>query len=105
MSKTFDILDHSLLLSIFSSFGFLSELITCLGSYFRGLLQFVQCKGCKSNDFIATSGLSQGSILGPLILCLFINSIVSEMNVRCLMYADDLKIFYVLESQEDCSNV
>ena len=48
------------------------------------------------------SGVPQGSILGPLFLNLFINDIPDVVNnSHCLMYADDLKLYRVVSTEED----
>ena len=56
----------------------------------------------KSNSFIATLGVPQGSNLGPLLFLLFINDIVDKVeHSKILLYADDIKIFKTINSEED----
>lgn len=102
LSKAFDKLDHTLLLSTLSFFGFSDDLLLFFKSYLYKRSQYVDCYGHKSSEFIATSGVPQGSILGPLFFCLFIDSILENINVPCLLYADDLKIFGIIEQPSDC---
>lgn len=60
-------------------------------------------KGYKSNTFIPSSGIPQGSNLGPLLFLLYINSIVQVVkNASCLLFADDLKIYYEIRTIQDC---
>lgn len=105
LSKAFDKLDHNILLSTLSSFGFPPNLVTFFRSYLANRTQYVECHGFKSSEFICSSGVPQGSILGPLFFCMFINNIIENINVRYLLYADDLKIFSIIESISDCETL
>ena len=40
-----------------------------------------------------TSGISQGSVLGPILFVLFINDMPSEIKNTCKLFADDAKLF------------
>lgn len=102
LSKAFDKLDHKILISKFNNFGFSSSFITFLWSYLRNRVLYVECNGFKSSNFVATSGVPQGSVLGPLFFNIFINDIVDELQVKCLLYADDLKIYYNINCNSDC---
>lgn len=102
-AKAFDKVSHKILLNKLSTeFGF-NE---CLVNFFRSYLQFrkqrVVVKGFYSDYFISTSGVPQGSNLGPLLFLLFINSVVKEIkNCNILMYADDLKIYSRINNVSD----
>ena len=50
--------------------------------------------------------MPQGSHLGPLLFLLFINDIVSLFKYsKCLLFADDLKLFMPIKNVLDCSNL
>lgn len=74
-------------------------------SYLENRRQYVEYRGYKSFDVLATSGVPQGSVLGPLMFVVFINDIVANLNVESLLYADDLKIYCVIENEQDCENL
>jgi hypothetical protein len=64
---------------------------------------YVKVDNCTSEPFIATSGVPQGSHLGPILFNLFINDIVQVFEgVKTLLFADDLKIFHDINSIDDC---
>jgi len=105
LSKAFDRLDHSILLSKLSKYGFAVSDVALFHSYLSDRTQYVGYGGLKSEEYAVTSGVPQGSVLGPLLFILFFNDIVTELDVGYLMYADDLKIFSVIKSHEDCKRL
>jgi hypothetical protein len=51
-----------------------------------------------------TSGVPQGSILGPLLFIVFTNDISKLVDDCCLsFYVDDLKIYKTIDNNDDCT--
>ena len=48
-----------------------------------------------------TSGVPQGSVLGPVLFTLFVNDIPSMVSSPTFMFADDTKIFRCVKSGDD----
>jgi ribonuclease P/MRP protein subunit RPP40 len=101
-SKAFDRVDHKLLLTKLDSFGFSDNLIQLIASYLSDRALFVQYRGFSSGLFQQLSGVPQGSVLGPLFFVIFSNDMTDLLNVPFQLYADDLKIYNVIETNEDC---
>lgn len=101
-SKAFDRISHSIILSKLSTFGFSQRMIEFFASYLSARRYSVHFGGCQSLYYMGTSGVPQGSNLGPLLFSLFINDVVDSIDCNKLIFADDLKIFSVINSVEDC---
>lgn len=102
--KAFDKVNHLSLLSRLNYFGLSESLVKFFCSYLRGRKQFVYFDGVCSKEFYVESGVPQGSNLGPLLFLLFIDNL-KDLIINCefLLYADDLKLFCNIKSQQDCS--
>lgn len=104
-TKAFDRLNHSVLLNKLDFMNISNALILLFKSYLTERSQYTQVNGHKSTSFFQTSGVPQGSILGPLCFIIFINDITSKVNSTCLLYADDLKLISNIDTVADCSSL
>ena len=57
--------------------------------------------GHKSDWNQVTSGIPQGSILGPILFIIFINDLPEAIKCSCKMFADDCKIYNSISSRSD----
>ena len=101
-SKAFDRVDHTLLLRKLKRLGIADPLLSWIRSYLTGRTQYVRINNNVSHSIRVTSGVPQGSHLGPLLFILFINDLPTVLNYsKILMFADDAKLFIEIASEED----
>ena len=67
LQKAFDSLDHWILLEKMKHYGFRGKANGWIKSYLTERKQFVQVKKSVSNIKLISSGVPQGSVLGPLL--------------------------------------
>ena len=101
-SKAFDSVPHTRLLSKLQAYGVSGQLLKWFGSFLRGRRQCVKINSVLSSWLQVTSGIPQGSVLGPLLFALYINELPSLVSSQLLMFADDIKLYRHIRSPIDC---
>ena len=82
------------------SFGIHDIVLKWFESFLSDRKQRVVLNGHKSMTIPVTSGVPQGSVLGPLLFTMFVNEIPSIVSSPVLMFADDTKSFELLERDD-----
>ena len=97
LSRAFDSISHSLLLTKLQGYGISGCLLTLLKNLILNRTQSVTVNGKLSYSISCSSGVAQGTVLGPIMFILYINDISECLppGVHCTMYADDSKIYSV----------
>jgi hypothetical protein len=104
-SKAFDKVNHYLLCLKLAHYGIHGCLLRWIKSYLDKRLQLVTAKGYSSSPITVTSGVPQGSHLGPLLFVVFINDLTDCLTCPALLYADDLKIFTNIENSSQTAAI
>jgi len=102
LSAAFDTVPHSTLLSrLQQNFGIHGLPLLWLKSYLADRSQFVLVDGHCSSNLPLSTGVPQGSVLGPLLFSVFtspIHSLISSFGLNHQQYADDTFIYCPLPS-------
>ncbi len=105
-AKAFDTVSHAKLLSKLSAYGITGNLYNWVSSFLHNRTQQTRVGSALSNTVNLPSGVVQGSVLGPLLFVLFINDVSKILNndhCFCKLYADDLKLYTSLCSNDNAS--
>ena len=94
LSKAFDMVNHELLIQKLYSLGIKENEILWFKSYLTQRTQCVSVNNSMSTPNVISSGVPQGSILGPLLFLLFINDMPNDLKHSTVdIYADDTLIY------------
>ena len=105
LSKAFDSIFRSTLLLKLRSLGTSSQALKWFESYLTDRKQSTRLDTSLSDELTITHGVPQGSILGPLLLNLYINDLPSAVKSSCFIsYVDDTKIYcsFLVKNMNSC---
>ena len=101
LKKAFDTLNHEILIQKLNYYGIRGKYNDWFSSYLRNRLQCTVLQNVTSNYVNITTGVPQGSTLGPLLFLIYINDIIkcSEL-LNFTIFADDTNITYADSNQD-----
>ena len=100
-SKAFDRVPHKRLCLQMKCHGIGGSTLKWIETWLSGRQQRVLLNGNRSEWKGVLSGVPQGSVLGPLLFLIFINTIEDGVKSTVLKFADDLKVFRTIEGIHD----
>lgn len=96
-SKAFDRVWHCALLNKIRSFGISGKIYAILKSFLCERKISVVLDGQCSQTYSISSGVPQGSILGPTLFLMFINDLPDNLICELVIYADDSTLYSCLD--------
>ena len=103
-SKAFDTVPHQRLLSKMNAYGFGPKFLQWTKSFLQDRTQQVRIGKELSNVSKVTSGIPQGSVLGPVLFTIFINDLPECVNGLCKIFADDTKVYNTCDNHNILQN-
>ena len=103
-AKAFDSVSHIKLVHKLQSYGISGRLLKLLSDFLSNRFQRVVLPNGVSTSRAVTSGVPQGSVLGPLLFLIFINDIVDlfdHSKVCIKLFADDIKLYLEIVDNSD----
>ena len=100
-SKAFDKVNHLKLLFKLPTHGVKGKTLKWISSFLGGRTQAVVLEGECSAEVPVTSGVPQGSVLGPLLFLLYINDLPEHIQSQVRLFADDTAVYLTVTNTND----
>ncbi|MCG8032702.1 MAG: reverse transcriptase domain-containing protein [Candidatus Thiodiazotropha taylori] len=100
-SKAFDKVSHEKLIYKLHGYGVRGRNLRWIKSFLNGRSQTVVLEGDCSEEVPVTSGVPQGSVLGPILFLAYINDLPDKVKSQVRLFADDTAAYLAINSLAD----
>ena len=105
LSKAIDLVPHQRLLSKLCHYGITGKLHNWIQNFLRMRTQQVILDGVSSSSITITSGVPQGTVLGPLLYILYLNDLPEGISSQVCLLADDCILYREINTLNDCQDL
>ena len=99
-SKAFDKVNHAKFLSKMKMIGICDQVVDWTAAFLRDRTQTVTLRGTASDSCPVTSGVPQGSVIGPALFLIYINDLPSRVKSQVRLFADDTIIYTTADNSD-----
>ena len=104
-SKAFDLVPHQRLHSKLCHYGITWKLHNWIQKILTKRTQQVVLEGVSSSSITVTSGVPQGTVLGPLHFILYLNDLSEGISSQVRLLADDCILYQEINTLSDCQDL
>ena len=104
-TKAFDKVPHRHLLTKLLHYGIGGHTHKCIETWLTQWIQQVVIDGESSCSASVTSGVPQGTVLGPIMFLIYVNDIAESASSTLWLFADDSLLYGVIKSEVDTSQL
>ena len=99
-SKAFDKVSHEKLLLKLHHCGVRGQVLHWIKAFLSNRSQTVVLESEKSSKVTVTSGVPQGSVLGPILFLVSINDLPEHIKSKVRLFADDTAVYLAVSNLE-----
>lgn len=102
--KAFDKVPHQRLVKQLDAYGITSDVLGWISNFLSDRTQQVVINGACSELTPVTSGVPQGSVLGPVLFLIYVSDVSHLLTNFCKLFADDTKLFSRVFDEEQSTS-